>query len=482
VKLFNESSSAYPQRHLPNVNAEEQWLSDKCVILPDGHWLIRQNNGIWMEIKNDHAAFLSMVQNWAGAWPQDGISVIKDDDIKKYMKDEPPVVSGTIKVPTSAAAVIEYRGNTFVNSWVNSIMLPDAAAINDLNLRQPITLLMRMIRESLCNRPGVKTLDEMLATAMGDDPAEMEFRFVMNFLAAPIQHPGINLQVNLWLLGEMNGTGKGTLDTLMSKIYGSDNALLLNMPDIEKRGWTDSLNGKLWISLNEFAATKKFDWNTFFKQHTCDSEMRLATRYSGTSHVMNFGNWVILSNKERPDCIDPHDRRNALVATTSDRTIAELSLQLQKWMADHPEHIDRLLGGFVWILHNHRVDFKMLDRAPDTLLKTEAQEATADDDWLYFLLDDDDYPRDRWQRSKDWLSDFRRHGSDPALRTTPKMAGLELSRLARKGHIQVRYRDIRNKPNEYLVERSKFPLSTDIEHPKNATLLGLFAKTPTEEV
>src|SRR5271165_2169102 len=111
------------------------------------------------------------------------------------------------------------------------------------------------LRESLCDRTGELNPDEMMLAANSNDEAELEFRFVMNWLAAPIQSPGVNLQTNLWLLGARGGTGKGTLVQVMRSIYGGDLTAVLNTLDIEQGGWSDRLKDKLMIIINELNPT-----------------------------------------------------------------------------------------------------------------------------------------------------------------------------------------------------------------------------------
>jgi Family of unknown function (DUF5906) len=160
----------------------------------------------------------------------------------------------------------------------DTLLAPDNTALNDPTIRSALTLLMRILRESLCGRKGSYTLDEMIGLADGTRPEELEFRFLMNWLAAPIQSPGRNLQTNLWLLGEMGGTGKGTLYHLMSRIYGADHAGLLNADEIQKGGWTDKLEGKLFVCINEINPDRRFDWNSFIKQNSTEDVIPIRKR------------------------------------------------------------------------------------------------------------------------------------------------------------------------------------------------------------
>ena len=96
-------------------------------------------------------------------------------------------------------------------------------------------------------RPGRSaTLDEMLILANSTDPAELEFRFLMSWCAAPIKEPGRNLQTNLWLMGAQQGIGKGTFFEILKRIYGGAHVAILNAQEIEQGGSTDRLKAGCW--------------------------------------------------------------------------------------------------------------------------------------------------------------------------------------------------------------------------------------------
>jgi hypothetical protein len=159
---------------------------------------VKQQNGVW-EAMRSRAVGASIGQNWSG-----GPKHITAKDIDAFMGGaDVPVVKGCMRVPTATAPVVEFEGSLYGNTWRNTIMRPDSDALNDLVLRPG---LLRMLRESLCAKPDAKSIEEMISIANGDDQDEIEFRFLMTWLAAPIQSPGLNLQTNLWLLGELGGT------------------------------------------------------------------------------------------------------------------------------------------------------------------------------------------------------------------------------------------------------------------------------------
>jgi hypothetical protein len=377
-----------------------------------------------------------------------------------------------MSVPTSSASIIEFERKRYINTWVDTIMKPDAAATNDPILRQPLTLLMRMLRESLCGKPEVKSLDEMIAIANSDDPAEVEFRFLMTWLSAPIQSPGRNLQTNLWLLGELGGSGKGTLNHVMGLIYGSANTVLLNGDEVQRGGWTDAIEDKLWICMNEINPDHRFDWNSFIKRNSTDDVVAIRKRNSHPHPALNFANWNFTTNNEGPACLDANDRRNALIATTSDRTKSDLAQQFRNWERQHASTMERVLGAFVYILHNQRINEALIEKAPDTLIKQEVQDATSrESEYLYWLRNDDDYPRNVWLKAHDYLSEYTRYTRKTDV-LGPRRFGGQLSKLARKGHIQKRQQSTTNAA-EYMVPSADFPASTPGFQAKTGSLLAM---------
>jgi hypothetical protein len=71
--------------------------------------------------------------------------------------------------------VIEAFGETWVNTWVDTIMKPNPNALADPILRARLQSILRMIREGLCGASEPKTLDDMIAIINGNDPAELPF-------------------------------------------------------------------------------------------------------------------------------------------------------------------------------------------------------------------------------------------------------------------------------------------------------------------
>jgi hypothetical protein len=330
---------------------KRQYLAERACITTDGKWYVKTKAGTWDYISSVKVVANAITQSWVG-----GPLNITPEDIHKFINDDPPIVRGAMSVPTSASPCVVFQGGRFINTWQNTFLPACADALTDPAMLAPLTLIMRVIRENLCGRANELSLDEMLKAAVSDDPAELQFRCVMSFLAAPLQTPGLNLQTNLWLLGNVQGLGRGTLTALiLTRLYGSNHVAILNPDEIQQGGWTDVIEGKLIVVVNELNPKSKTAafWNTLIKRLSTDAIIPIRKRGTHGHDALNFANWIFTSNNQSPQCLDSENRRDALIATTTDKTKAALATELYEWMDDNDGPVlDRMLGGLMQIFLN----------------------------------------------------------------------------------------------------------------------------------
>lgn len=463
TKLYNDLPNAYTATHVGRLAPKDLYLGEKCCMDPKGNYCVRQQNGVWMRC-NHKAAELLLTQHWLG-----GPHLLTADDIKRWLDKEVPVVQGYMNVPTSQAPAIEYEGRVFINSWdPNSVIKPDHTVLDDSEMRFHIELLLRMMRESLCARPDQQPLEEMLRLARSDKPEDLEWKFLISWLAAPLQSLGLNLQTNLWFLGELGGSGKGTLAAIMALIYGKQNSCLLNMEEVTHGGWSDQLVGKLIGCVNELEFTRKINWNVWIKQHCNEDTLTIRHRNTDAYSVLNFCNWMFFCNDECPMAMDTNDRRNMLISTTTDKRKTALAVQLRGFM-DNREKARRMLQGFVHLLHQHPVDRRLLAFAPDTPIRLEIQTATAKDgEWLYWLENDEHYARDQWLTAAQLMQSYEVFvGQSRANRTDVRTIGRVLSKFARKGFIETNKKKGTHSAS-YLIPSDRFPANPEEEALKQA--------------
>jgi hypothetical protein len=459
MRSYSEWQGFYPDGYTTTkgrpVTVKQLFLSERCCVTTEGKWFVKTQAGTWDYITSSKVVPNAMRQSWIG-----GKLNITADDIAKFISGDPPIVHGAMPVPTSTAPCIEFQSQRYINTWRKTFLPACPDALTDPALRPTLTLLMRMIREGLCGRPDELSLDDMLKAATSDHADELQYRFFWNFLAAPLQSPGLNLQVNTWLLGHIGGIGKGLLTArIMPRLYGPHNVALLDPSEIEQGGWTDAIEGKLVVVVNELEARGNWAgfWNSSIKRNSCDATVPIRKRGTHGHEALNFANWIITSNHENPRCLDSDDRRNALIATTTDEAKKALASELYQRMNDLDDHeMDRMLGGLMHHLLTHKVDHGLLAKAPDTLLKRDALEAgSGDGDGLYWLRNSDSYTRDEWLTASDYLGDYIRFTADAEQLGTRAFGGI-LSGLARHGHVE-KEQPYQTHAASYLISSEKFP-------------------------
>jgi hypothetical protein len=463
VKSYRESASFYPEGYTTTkgrpMPKKRLYLAERACITTDGKWYVKTRAGTWEYISCAKVVANAITQSWIG-----GPLNIAADDISKFIDGDPPIVRGAMPVPTSTAPCIDFQGGRFINTWRDTFLPAAPGALANPAQREALTLVMRVIREGLCGQPNELTLDQMLVAAAGNDADELQFRFVMSWLAAPLQSPGLNLQTNCWLLGRLGGVGKGLLTSrILPLLYGPHNVVVLDAAEVEQGGWTDVIENKLVVVINELDARGKWGsfWNTLIKRNSTDATVPIRKRGTHGHEALNFANWIITSNNENPEYLDAHDRRNALIGTTADKAKGALASELYYWMHEHegPE-LDEMLGGLMHILLSHKVDRSLLDRAPDTRLKADVLEAGSDGgEGLYWLQNSSRYTRDKELPAADYLEDYIRLTPSAAQIDVRKFGGI-LSGLARDGHIE------KNQPSKthralYLIRSEKFPPCSD---------------------
>lgn len=475
--LYQDLQSPYPANLAFLASKQTLWLADRGAITTDGKWYIRQIDGRWELCKSAKAARHLMMQ-WLG-----GPLAITRDDIDEFMKKNPPVVSGGMKVPPSKAVYVQALGHVWVNTWdANTVMQANGAALHDPALRLKLQTWFRMVREGTCGMAEPKTLDEMIAIANGREEAELAFRFTVHWLAAPLQEIGRNLQTNLWLVSELGGTGKTTIATTMSGIYGFDNYGQFNQDEAKQGGWNDCFANKLFINWNEVSQgdmRSGFDCNSFIKNNTTDETVSIRRRNHDSYSMLNFANTYFTGNRESCPwgALDHLDRRNAIFAGTEDPDKRELALQFQIFKKQDPDGYRQVLAAIAYVLQKMiEVDHKLLEFAPDTEIKREMQEAASPEiDGLYWCENDYSYPQDAWLPASEYATYYKRFMDQPNL--PPRRFGSSiLGKLARKCYID-RRKLYNTSRFEYRIPSKRFPRGGSMPADQTNNVVALIGKS-----
>lgn len=270
----------------------------------------------------------------------------------------------------------------YVNKWKPSKLLPD------INYADDGAELLWLIYRSLCN--GKKIVDdrieerdlvaqEVLSGGYFNNPT---FKWIIMWLAAQVQRPGINLLSNLWLLGELEGIGKGTLVQVINYIVGRFNTTKLNQTEVEA-GWTDHLLGASLVEIDELEpgagklmekAALKF-WGTWIKSHTCSEYSNFLERNVGKHEdIINTSNFIFTTNNETPVAVNQSDRRNFFIKTTNNPEFVHHAAAYQEVIFKHRPQ-EAATGFFAYLIRVN-VDMLFINTVFTTDIKADIIDAT----------------------------------------------------------------------------------------------------------
>ena len=399
-------------------------LTKRCVKFDTKYYLKLPKSGSWVEFSSPADAKKFAKNTWLHGHLSNGQQInselintffegsetsvsMSNNKVLKASTDvgSCPYVMGKMVIPYGPQ-YITYKNLPYVNVADMSVVVGDAKHV-DLGLA-----ILLMIYRSLCNGPEInsnKRLEaaDLLEQILTNKYSQLEFRFVMNWLAAIVQEPGINLQTNLWIVGQQQGIGKGTLVDVLKAVIGANLVGSLNQTEIEA-GWNDHLFGKAFIEVNEFdSKSSKMSaesWDKWIKNHTCEPELPIRVRNGTSFTTLNIGNYIFTSNDETPVYLDSSDRRNMIVKTTDDPFWKDYASEVKRKYVT--EKIGDVAKGFAWILEQVQVDKALIMSAPMTQAKANIQGAHKSkvEEWAFT---DASIDRGVWLKSSKCLGVFR---------------------------------------------------------------------------
>lgn len=141
------------------------------------------------------------------------------------------------------------------------------------------------------------------------------FRWLLCWMAWPLQHPGAKLGSAVIMHGPQ-GTGKSVIfNRVMATIYG-DYATVLNQRGLEDRFNADWIDSKLYMCAEEVVARAEM-WHikNELKEMVTGEWVRINPKNVAAYRQRNQVNFVYLSNEGQPLPIDNDDRRHLVVYT-----------------------------------------------------------------------------------------------------------------------------------------------------------------------
>ena len=394
-------------------------LAQRCVKVGNDYWMRKVGTGHWMCF-NESNAIREAKNTWLGATLSSGTVIDSAlistffSGVYKFKVDmggetmemsehvgSCPNLYGRLVVPMGPQFVT-YRNQHYLNAWYDDMIIPD-----EKNLAVG-KLVLLMAYGALCNGKVDKTNLEaeadrvynMIVTNTYDD--NKEFKFFVMWFAAQVQTPGINLLTNLWLLGETEGLGKGTIKDIMAIILGKAFVTKLNQLDIE-RGWNDHLVGIQLVEVNEFDTTKAKFWKNWFKAHTIEQDFNAVARGIGSWLVPHIGNFYFSGNATEQQISDINDRRNQFIQTSADKWWVGFATDLQlNYFKPNPEAV---ASGFAYILNQVVVDHSVISRAFKNDLR-ETIVANTQNEVEEWVENDVAIPWDEWTTASDLYEQY----------------------------------------------------------------------------
>lgn len=180
---------------------------------------------------------------------------------------------------------------------------------------------------SLVPSPGnwddIRTL---LLNLVGNDVNALEY--LLDWIAAPLQ--SLRNQGKTYKLGTAivfkgeQGSGKGTLESIMAILYGDDNVSILSQDTLDNR-FNDQLVGKLFVSCNEVMSSSNRSQEVANKLKMWITDPRIPVEGKFAQQVVqdNCFNIMFSSNNDRPVLIEKGDRRHSVFFSRKfDRTVS----------------------------------------------------------------------------------------------------------------------------------------------------------------
>lgn len=157
-------------------------------------------------------------------------------------------------------------------------------------------------------------LDLLRYLCSGDPNGEQIYRWILCWMAYPLQHPGAKMSSAIIMHGPQ-GTGKSTVFQTLAKIYG-DYSTVLNQRGLEDKFNADWSDSKLFI-LAEEVVTRQEMWRikNELKELVTGEWIRVNPKNIAAYRQRNQVNIVYLSNENQPLPLDNDDRRHLVVYT-----------------------------------------------------------------------------------------------------------------------------------------------------------------------
>lgn len=207
-------------------------------------------------------------------------------------------------------------------------------------------------------------LDLLRHLCSREENADEVFRWLLCWLAYPIQKPGAKMHSAVVVHGPQ-GTGKSRFFEAYAKIYG-EYSIVLNQGAIEDKFNADWSERKLFILADEIIARQEmYHTKNMLKNFITGEWVRVNPKNVAAHRERNHMNILFLSNEKQPVVLENDDRRHLVIWTPQPASAA--------FFAELNAEID---AGGIAALHDYLLkldlgDFKPWTRPPMTVAKQD---------------------------------------------------------------------------------------------------------------
>lgn len=233
----------------------------------------------------------------------------------------------------------------------------------------------------------------------GEDNASDTAKWVIKWLAYPIQHPGAKMRTALVIHGPQ-GTGKNLFFEVIMVIYGRYGRII-DQAAIEDK-FNDWASAKLFMIADEVVARSDlYHVKNKLKSFITGEWIRINPKNIASYEERNHVNIVFLSNERMPVVIEEDDRRHCVIWTPPKKDAEYYKLVSEEINSGGIEALHD------WLLNIALADFNEHAKPPMTIAKEELLALSKDnvlrfyEDWMSgeFNWTSEDYVDDRTMTS-----------------------------------------------------------------------------------
>jgi hypothetical protein len=197
-------------------------------------------------------------------------------------------------------------------------------------------------------------------------PDKQERTYLLDWLAYPLQHPGVKIPIAVILISYEQGIGKSSLMRAMTKIYGDMNTSWIGEDDLKDK-FNSWLPNKQFIVANEINGINGRQHVAKLKNLVSEEKLHVNQKYKSAEQMGNGANFVFMTNDIDAFEIEAKDRRFFVIDSHADKLPKALSDKFNEWLnGTGPSTL------FHHLLQRNLEKFNPYEAAPMTAGKLEA--------------------------------------------------------------------------------------------------------------